>query len=278
MTSKFMTTNVYLASTRDFIEKHYNKRIEVRALETVSGYSYRNLQRVFKYKFGETIGVYQQRLKMEKATKLLLYTKENLTVIASEVGFENLAGFSKAFKKWFGISPKQIRDQKATLFQQIEFESASPCIPHPELVYIKPVQVYFQGVFTAYCNDEIEALWSSFLQHGFMPKSSSFYGEIADEMRITPRALCQYHACAKVNGTPKNLPIKTILGGLYARFIHKGSYDTIDETYNQIYKAWILDAKLELDTSSIVEHYIRHDTNTDGKTDFLTAILFPLWK
>ena len=105
-------------NTIHFIEKHYNKPISVQDLERVSHYSYRNIQRIFKYSCGETIGNYQQRLKVENAYKLILYTQNPLSDIALSVGFESLAAFSKAFKHRFGVSPKQARQTKPDLFEK----------------------------------------------------------------------------------------------------------------------------------------------------------------
>ena len=62
--------------------------LSVKELEDISHYSYRNIQRIFKYSCGETIGAFQQRLKVENAYKRILYTQENLTSIAIEVGFD----------------------------------------------------------------------------------------------------------------------------------------------------------------------------------------------
>ena len=96
------------------MEKNYDQPVSVKELEDISHYSYRNIQRIFKYSCGETIGAFQQRLKVENAYKRILYTQENLTSIAIEVGFANIASFSKAFKQHFGISPKAAKQKGTT--------------------------------------------------------------------------------------------------------------------------------------------------------------------
>ena len=65
-------------NTLSFIEKNYNSPISIKDLERISFYSYRNIQRIFKYSCGETIGAYQKRLRVENAYKLILYTKKTL--------------------------------------------------------------------------------------------------------------------------------------------------------------------------------------------------------
>jgi AraC family transcriptional regulator len=266
-------------NTKTFIEQHYNEPLDVRDLERVSFYSYRNLQRIFKYTCGETMGAYQQRLKVENAYKLILYSKTPLQDIAVAVGFDNSASFSKAFKLNFGISPREARNGKAILFEQnamIPVFSDDP--PTPEVLYLPPVLIYYESTNTYYVNDEIEALWDGFLIHEFPKKGTSFYGVIADDPMITDSIKCRYDAGASVQALDKNLLQKHILGGKYARFVHKGSYDTIDLLYKRIYAGWILDTKLEFDHSPIVEHYIKHATNTPNEADFVTEILIPLKK
>jgi AraC family transcriptional regulator len=78
-------------NTISFIEKNYDQVISIEELEEVSHYSYRNIQRIFKYTCGETVGAYQKGLRVENAYKMMLYTSGNITSIALKVGFANLA-------------------------------------------------------------------------------------------------------------------------------------------------------------------------------------------
>jgi AraC family transcriptional regulator len=263
--------------TLNFIETHYNKPISTQELESISYYSYRNIQRIFKYTCGETIGAYQKRLRVEKAYKLLLYTKENLSLIALEVGFDNIASFSKAFKQHFGVSPREARTNKSVLFQENNIiPIQSDVVIKPEILYLPPIQVYYQSINTDYANAVIETLWSKMMSLGFQNHGIDYYGVIADEPLITDKIKCRYDACASMPSTKKQLPTKTILGGKYAKFLHRGSYETIEDTYTKIYANWILTSKMAFSPNPIIEQYIKHDSNTVDENDYLTAILLPL--
>jgi AraC family transcriptional regulator len=261
-----------------FIEKNYNKLISIEELEQVSFYSYRNIQRIFKNTCGETIGAFQKRLKVENSYKLILFTKTSLSQIALEVGFENSASFSKAFKQFYGISPKEARMNKPVLFQQNEM---NPTISHleikPEIVYIPEVKIYYNSIQSHYENAEIESLWNKFMIHNF-PDNTDFYGIIADEAIITDKLNCRYDAGATKQALVNKLPSKNILGGRYAKFIHHGDYDTIGKTYKQIYGNWILSIELEFSHLPIIEHYIKHSGNTESIENYITYILIPLKK
>lgn len=275
MDSKLNLYCVY--NTLNFIENNYDQLISIKQLEEVSNYSYRNIQRIFKYTCGETIGAYQQRLKVENAYKLILYTKDNLTAVALKVGFANLASFSKAFKQHFGVSPKEAKSNKEVLFSTSHIiPVSSKVLLKPEILYVPAVKVYYESTLTPYVNEEIELLWDDFMRHGFPDHGTEYFGVIADEPLIMEKLNCRYDACASEPAKHKKLATKMIFGGRYAQFIHAGKYETINETYTQIYAGWILDSGLEFAHTPIIEKYIKHVDNTDCEADQLTAILLPL--
>ena len=264
-------------NTLNLIEKNFAKPITIEELENTACYSYRNIQRIFKYACGETIGGYQKRLKLENAFKLMLYTTKTLTDIAIEVGFENIATFSKAFKQHYDISPREARRSKNLLFKQA---SITPTISgiklHPEIVYIPSKTVYYQGINTDYENKEIELLWEAFFTNDFPQQNTEYYGIIADDPLITEKIKCRYEACSTLQSSTKKLPSKTLFDGRYAKFMHAGRYEKIEETYRQIYAGWILNSELEFGCTPIIEHYINHSENTSCSDEYITAILIPL--
>lgn len=207
----------------NFLEKNYDQPISVKELEEVSHYSYRNIQRIFKYSCGETIGAFQQRLKVENAYKRILYTQENLSCIAVEVGFANIASFSKAFKQHFGISPKAARQNKEELLCGHEIlPITSDVLLEPEIVYLKPMQVYYQSTNTYYNNEEIEVLWEKFMENKFHDSGTEYFGVIADEPLIKTEISCRYDACSSMQSENKKLPSKIILGGQICPFYPSG--------------------------------------------------------
>jgi len=270
--------NLYCVyNTINLIEQRYDQSISIKEIEDVSNYSYRNIQRIFKYSCGETIGAYQQRLRVENAYKLILYTKESLTTIALKVGFANLASFSKAFKQYFGISPKLAKSGKTQLLNTTHLVPIKAAgVLKPEIVYLPAVKVYYKSIFIQYTNPEIEQLWGNFVKHVFPLRDTEYFGIIADEPLIRNELACKYDACASQPAQDEKLPAKMILGGRYAQFLHKGKYETLDDTYQKIYAGWILDCGLEFSHSPIIERYIRHADNTGSEEELLTAILLPL--
>lgn len=272
------SSNLYCVyNVLNFIENNYDQDVSIKQLEEISFYSYRNIQRIFKYTCGETIGAYQKRLRVENAYKLMLYTKENITAIALKVGFANLSSFSKAFKQHFNCSPKEAKLNKPLLFSEAGITPVESGVSlQPEIIYLPPFKVYYESAFIPYENAEIEWLWERFMQNEFPDTGTTYFGVIADDPLITEELNCRYDACSSTQASNKLLPSKMIPGGRYAQFIHSGTYETIEETYKNIYSRWMLTADLEFAPTPIIEKYLKHADNTNTKDDQQTSILLPL--
>jgi AraC-like DNA-binding protein len=52
-------------------------------------------------------------VRLDKASDLLQYTTEAVSLIASDVGYDSEAAFSRAFSKRYGVSPSKWRRQPA---------------------------------------------------------------------------------------------------------------------------------------------------------------------
>ncbi len=64
---------------------------------------------IFKRDTGTSVKEFQRNCRMEKAMLLLQQGNLTVTEVASEVGMEDLAYFSRVFKKRYGIPPRQAR-------------------------------------------------------------------------------------------------------------------------------------------------------------------------
>jgi len=263
-------------NTRNHIEIHYNQIISISALEDISSYSYRNLQRVFYSLFKETIGAYQTRLKVENGYKKLLYSNKQISDIALEVGFADVQSFSKTFKKHFGFSPSAARNQKELLLNDFHPQESIPSVLKPEILFIPEITAYYSSCKTSYINPEIETLWDTLLENEIPAPISDFFGIITDDIVITEKSKCTYEACIVTEAVVKNLPVKKLFGGRYARFFHHGSYETLEGTYQEIFGGWFLNHDIEISHLPVIEQYIKNDSNCDTSADYLTAIFIPL--
>lgn len=262
-----------------FIEYNYHRAILPDELEDIGCYSYRNLHRVFKNIFNESLGEFQKRLKLENGYKKLIYTNDSITDIAFAVGFESLQAFTKSFKKQFHTSPSLSRLNRIDVFDEYINQFNEKQDLAYELVYLNPLEIYYRSIkANNYDNEEIDTLWDNIDMLYGRQKNVEYYGIIVDQPLITVGKHCRYEACINQNPMNKSFASKSIFGGRYIRYTHHGSYELIENTYRLIYKNWLFDAKFEFDDSPIIEYYERHNFNCSTDTDFITQILIPLRK
>jgi YSIRK-targeted surface antigen transcriptional regulator len=67
------------------------------------------LSALFKKEVGISISEYIQRAKVEEAKTLITYTSHPLTEISSLLNFHDQSHFTKVFKKFAGVTPKQFK-------------------------------------------------------------------------------------------------------------------------------------------------------------------------
>ncbi|NOY74420.1 MAG: helix-turn-helix transcriptional regulator [Kiritimatiellaeota bacterium] len=76
----------------------------------IDGYSYSRQERLFKEEFGITPHQYVTLLRVERIRQLLREGQTTISCIADEMGFNDLAYFSRYVKKHLGDSPRRMRE------------------------------------------------------------------------------------------------------------------------------------------------------------------------
>ena len=93
-----------------FIWTHYTRKLSLREIAAVSGLSAPYFSTVFKEEMGENLSNYLNRLRVEKASTLLVTTEQSICDIARNCGFEDQSWFSKIFKNNTGFTPGKYRE------------------------------------------------------------------------------------------------------------------------------------------------------------------------
>ena len=91
-----------------YIDTHIYTLKNLEELAPKFNYNYGYLSGLFKKTTGKTLSEYHQNRKMETGKALVLEKKKSVGEIAEMLGY-NLYSFSKAFKKAYGISPKNMQ-------------------------------------------------------------------------------------------------------------------------------------------------------------------------
>jgi AraC-like DNA-binding protein len=74
-----------------------------------AGLSRSSLHRLFRRQTGMTTSAYITQLRIGNACALLVNTDKSISLIADQVGYQNLANFNRQFKKTKGQTPREFR-------------------------------------------------------------------------------------------------------------------------------------------------------------------------
>jgi len=114
-----------LRKAEHFIMENYTRKISLREIAAVAGLSAPYFSTIFKEEMGENLSKYLNRLRVEKASRLLLDTEMSLGEIAACCCFEDQSWFSKIFKAYTGISPGKYRNQGGGMIRNIDENNIS---------------------------------------------------------------------------------------------------------------------------------------------------------
>jgi AraC-like DNA-binding protein len=104
------TTLTAINSALNYIREHYQENISLDDILHVTNYSKSHFIRLFKKYTGMNITQYINKYRIEKSCLDLIYTKKNITEIATENGFNNIQYFSKTFKDYMNCTPKKYQN------------------------------------------------------------------------------------------------------------------------------------------------------------------------
>ncbi len=111
---KIKLSGVYskqIVHTIDHIMRHLHDRILLEDTAKLLKISPAYLSRLFKKETGMPFGDYVNKLKIEEAASLLLYTEYSDTEISALLGFSSQSYFIKVFRKFIGTTPKKYKKQ-----------------------------------------------------------------------------------------------------------------------------------------------------------------------
>lgn len=95
----------------EFIHKNYKNDIGIRDIADHVKISYSHIRKIFKDETGENIVDYINVMRVNEAKKLLVSTDMNIKDIALGLGYNNDQSFTRAFKKFEGITPGEYRNK-----------------------------------------------------------------------------------------------------------------------------------------------------------------------
>lgn len=102
-----------LAQVFRYLSEHYREDINLSGCAAAVGYNPSYLSRMFRQKTGVSFHTYLCTMRIRQACWLLLYTREPVTAVAEQAGFQSIKTFNRAFRETQGCSPMEYRLREA---------------------------------------------------------------------------------------------------------------------------------------------------------------------
>ena len=130
----------------DYIHTHLHKALTLEMLAAEMHMSVYHFHRLFKSHLQETLSAYITRQRMERAVMYLQTRDLSLQELSEKMGYDTAQSFSKAFKRYFGVSPVAFGNTltfntpETTPIEDIAFIG----LDEPEVLLISP---YYRSVW-----------------------------------------------------------------------------------------------------------------------------------
>ncbi len=264
----------------DYLNNNLDRSVSLEELASVAFFSPFHFHRIFVAMMGETVNAFTNRLRNEKAARLLRFSKKKITEIAAECGFSSPATLSRLFKQYFGVSPlrykkgEEIKNSKIRKelqpiteyhchLTQEELELHFPVqikqLPERKIAYIRVTDAFKKGVVINAFLKLID--WS---KEAKLYKTETIFGMSKDDPAVTPKEKYRYEACITL---PKNVIINanspvqvTILPACkYAFTTVSGDINIVAAGINYLFDTWLINSNYECETQPGLEIFLDKD-------------------
>ncbi|MFB9080160.1 GyrI-like domain-containing protein [Flavobacterium procerum] len=103
-----------------FIDQNLDQELSLETIAKIGNYSPFHLHRIFKVVTSETLNQYITRKRIEKAASVLLRQREvTISELSLQYGFGSNSSFTRTFKKFYALNPKEFRKTYPDKFSKI---------------------------------------------------------------------------------------------------------------------------------------------------------------
>lgn len=274
-----------LNSAIEYMEDHLNENITPKDVAQSVFLSEFHLQRVFTMMTGRTVGEYMRNRKLTLAGAQLQNSRDKVTDIAYQYGYETPESFTKAFKRFHGITPLQAKCMGADLksFSRLTIKIVMEGGNMMDYKIVEKESFTVVAKTRLFTDEEsiigIPAFWSEYFSHGLQYKVCGAMG-ICSTLKNDSSAW-QYGIGAEklpeyVKEIPEDFEIIQIPAYTWAIFRCVGPMPlTIQNMWKRIYGEWLPQSGYELIQEYDIEFYTEGDNSS---ADYVSEIWIPVKK
>ena len=261
----------------DYVNNNLNKSISLEELAAVAFFSPFHFHRIFVAVTGETVNNFTNRIRNEKAARLLKFSKKPISEISMECGFSSAATLSRLFKQYFEVSPSEYRKggkiknskirkelypvtQYHCNMTEEELRNKFPVeirqLPERRIAYIRVMDAFREGVVLNVFADMVK--WAKKMN---LFDSETIFGMSMDDPEVTPKEKYRYEVCITI---PKKFEIEpdgfietmTLPKCKYAVTAVSGDLDLVGAAINYLFDIWLINSLYECETQHGLEIFL----------------------
>ncbi len=280
----------------DYLRENLDRQVKLEELANVACFSEFHFHRIFGVVSGETLNNFTNRLRLEKAARLLRYSDQSLTDIALNCGFSSSATFSRAFKLGYDIAPSQYRKsgviKKSKICKELysEQEYVLPMSDEEKkvtfpvrLINVPERQVAYIRVINAFKMDRVNSAFKTMIEWGQSQNIFSqgiLFGMSVDDPHVTPKHLYRYEACLA-----SSLPFEckegmsklTMPPMRYAVTKVSGDIRKVATAWDYLFRGWLINSVFEPEHAPALEIFLDKEKATDW-SHFELELCLPIRK
>jgi len=280
----------------DHLRANLDRPVKLKELAKVACFSEFHFHRIFGAVAGETLSQFTQRLRLEKAARLLRFSGQSLTEIALECGFSSSATFSRAFRSGYDTSPSQFRKtgeiKKRKIRKAIypgqeyvlpmsaaEMKAAFPVrlfdLPERHVAYIRVIDAF-----------EMDRVLAGFKTMIAWAKSQNIFsrgvlfGMTVDDPDVTPKHLYRYEVCL-ASSSPfecrEGMSKLKLPAMRYAATKVSGDIRRVATAWDYLIRRWLINSAYEPEHAPALEIFLDKESATDW-SHFELELCLPIRK
>ncbi|MAU02087.1 MAG: AraC family transcriptional regulator [Anaerolineaceae bacterium] len=252
------------------VQSHLDADLSLAELAEKAALSPYHFHRLFRGTIGETPKQYTQRLRLERAAFDLKIRDATILEIALNWGFQAPETFTRAFKRWFGVTPRQYRTSYGrSLHQQhptnttlLNTLATKTSCSRVTIQKLKPIPVAFirhLGAYEKVDTGQYNTLINWADAHGLYTGDNLLLGVGHDDPNITPTEKVRFDICLSVDEPFRadgNIGCQTLPGGHFATMTYIGPLDAgFDQVYHNFFQQLAQIKNIELIGLPVIEIY-----------------------
>ncbi|HEY7575420.1 MAG TPA: AraC family transcriptional regulator [Thermoanaerobaculia bacterium] len=277
------------------VQRELDADLSLEELASVASFSPFHFHRIFRGLVGESVKEHVRRLRLERAAHRLRHTRQTVSEIALDAGFQSPESFTRAFQKMFRRAPRDFRARRLSTFASsastvhyapdgtlVDFRSPSRRPPRLAVRFerMPEKRVAFARHLGPYENadEAVGRLLGWAHRRGLSEQDAPLFGIAYDDPEVTPPDKLRYDAALEVPdtiGPEGNIGIQILPRRTYAVTLHRGPYETMGETYARFCGEWLPMSGHDVLAAPALEFYLNSPHETRPQ-ELRTEIYLPV--